>query len=90
RFRKEVESELEQGSDNLLQELYILTEPENPFFISKPPVFLKAKKFKLGVSKVNLVWLEYSNLLLQLSSKELVDDEKFSELSDELNSNAFD
>ncbi|WP_335903108.1 hypothetical protein [Shewanella algae] len=90
RYRKEVESELKQGNDDLLQELYIVAEADNPFFISKPPVFLKAKKFKLGVSKTNLVWLEYSNLLLQLSSKDLVDDEKFSKLSEELNKNAFD
>ncbi len=67
RYRKEVESELKQGNDELLQELYILAKAENPFFISKPPVFLKAKKFKLGISKANLVWLEYSNLLLRLS-----------------------
>jgi hypothetical protein len=90
RYRKEVESELKQGNDDLLQELYIVGDADNPFFISKPPVFLKAKKFKLGVSKTNLVWLEYSNLLLQLSSKELVDDEKFSKLSEKLNNNAFD
>ncbi len=90
RYRKEVESELKQGNDELLQELYILAKAENPFFISKPPVFLKAKKFKLGISKANLVWLEYSNLLLQLSSKDLVDDEKFLKLSEELNKNAFD
>ena len=90
RYRKEVENELKQGSDGLLQELYILTETENPFFISRPPVFLKATKFKLGISKANLVWLEYSNLLLQLSSKDLIDDEKFLKLSEELNKNAFD
>ncbi|PTP87223.1 hypothetical protein CWO04_09555 [Vibrio splendidus] len=74
----------------MLQELSIVAAVDNPFFISKPPVFLKAKKFKLGVSKTNLVWLEYSNLLLQLSSNKLVDDEKFSKLSEELNNNAFD
>lgn len=90
RYRKEVESELKLGNDYLLQELYVVTEADNPFFISKPPIFLQAIKFKLGISKTNLVWLEYSNLLLQLSSKELVDDEEFSKLSEELNKNAFD
>ncbi len=90
RYRNELETDLTNGNDQLLQKLFIQANPDNPFFISKPPVFLQAKKFKLGISKTNLVWLEYSKLLLQLSSKEFVDDEKFSKLSDELNKNAFD
>ncbi|WP_043229914.1 hypothetical protein [Pseudomonas sp. CF161] len=90
RYRKEVENQLKQGNDEMLQELYILTEAEDPFSISKPPVFIKAKKFKLGISKANMAWLEYSNLLLQLSSKTLVDDAKFSKLSEDLNKNSFD
>ncbi len=90
RYKKELEDDIAQGSDTLLKELSIQIKEDDPFFISKPPVFLEAKKFKLGISKTNLVWLEYSNLLLKLSSKEFLKDDKFSKLSSELNENAFD
>ncbi|UVL22764.1 hypothetical protein [Pseudomonas donghuensis] len=90
RYRSEVETELKQGETMLLQELFILAGDKDPFAISKPPTFIRAKSFKLGISKANLAWLEYSSLLLQLSSKDLVSEEKFSKLSDDLNGNAFD
>ena len=90
RYRSEVETELKQGNTMLLQELLIFAGDKDPFAISKPPTFIRAKSFKLGISKANLAWLEYSSLLLQLSSKDLVSEEKFSKLSDDLNGNAFD
>jgi hypothetical protein len=90
RYQKELEEDMMQGNDTLLQQLSILVKINDPFFISNPPVFLKAMKFKLGISKTNLVWVEYSKLLLQLSSKEFVNDDEFVELSKKLNENAFD
>jgi len=90
RYRKELESDVSQGNDELLNQLAVVTKADDPFYISQPPVFLKAKKFKLGISKTNLVWLEYSELLLKLSSNELVDEKEFAKLSTELNANAFD
>ncbi|WP_440455211.1 hypothetical protein [Psychrobacter sp. ASPA161_9] len=90
RYIKEIESELKQGNDNLFNQLLIETDDSKPFLVSESPTFLTMKKFKLGVSKVNLAWVEYSNLLLELSSNELVDDEKFLKLATDLNANARD
>lgn len=93
RYRKDLKSELKQGTYKLLDQLDIAAPNENdlnPFLVSKPPAFLTTKKFKLGISKVNLAWLEYSKLLLELSSNELIDDKKFLKLATELNVNARD
>lgn len=93
RYIKEVESELKQGSNNLLKQLYINPNDDNsnPFLVSDPPDFLRANKYKLGVSKANLAWVDYSKLLLELSSNKFVDDgKKFKALATELDVNALD
>lgn len=90
RYRKELVNEIAQGKGDLLEEILILQKQTDPFYISNPPVFLVAQQFKLGISKTNMVWLDYSNLLVQLSSKELVDENEFVQMSADLNSHALD
>lgn len=93
RYIKEVESELKQGSDELLSQLDIVIDKKNPFLVSDPPDFLGGNKIKSGVLKANLAWVDYSRLLLELASNKFVDDDgskKFTKLATELNVNAFD
>ena len=89
RYRKELVDELSKKKTDLLSELDISPSTTDPFFVSKQPVFLTARKFKLAVAKTNQVWIDYSGLLLQLASRDLVDDDEFKKLSEELNQNAF-
>lgn len=95
RYIKEVESKLKQGSTDLLYQLLIeaIDDNSDPFFVSEHPDFLRANKIKSGVLKANLAWVDYSRLLLELSSNKFVDDDgskKFTNLATELNVNAFD
>ena len=90
RYRKELVNEIIQGKDGLLEEISVIQKATDPFYISDPPVFLVAQQFKLGISKTNMVWLDYSKLLVQLSSKELVDENEFIQMSTDLNDHALD
>ena len=90
RYREELVNEIKQGKDDLLNDILVLQKETDPFYVSDPPVFLLAQRFKLGISKTNMVWLDYSKLLVQLSSKELVDENEFVELSAKLNASASD
>ena len=94
-YIKEIESELKQRNMNLLEQLLIefIDDDKNSFLVSEPPDFLIANKLKSGVSKANLAWVDYSRLLLELSSNKFVDGDdgkKFKALATELNVNAFD
>ena len=90
RFRKELVNEIMQGKNNLLSQLSIIQKDTDPFYVSDPPVFLLAQRFKQGISQTNMVWLDYSKLLVQLSSKELVDENEFAQMSTDLNAHALD
>ena len=90
RYRKELVNEIMQGKNDLLKDISVIQKETDPFYVSRPPVFLLAQRFKLGISKTNMVWLDYSKLLVQLSSKELVDENEFVQISTKLNENALD
>ncbi len=88
RYRKMLVSELEEGNHGLLNEILIIANKTDPFYVSPTPVFMAAQQFKIGIYKINMVWLDYSNLLVQLSSQELVNVEEFEQMSTKLNQNA--
>jgi hypothetical protein len=90
RYRIDLVNEIMNEKDDLLNDLSVEEKVTDPFYVSDSPLFLLAQRFKLGISKTNMVWLEYSKLLVQLSSKELVDENEFVELSTKLNEYALD
>ena len=90
RYRTELVDELSQGNTGLLDQVAVVADGSDPFFISNPPLFLMAQKFKQGIAKVNQVWLEYAQLLVQLSAKDVTDETDFKQIATDLNAGALD
>ena len=90
RYRKELIDEVMQGDEYLLSQLALDQNDNDPFYVSDPPIFLIAQSFRQSISQTNMVWLDYSKLLVQLSSRELVDENEFEQMATDLNANALD
>jgi hypothetical protein len=88
RFKRDLISDIEEKRLESISKLIIDIDAEDPFKVPTVPLFLKAEQFKISVSRVNQVWVAYSNLLLQLASPDLISEEEFKQMSTDLNANA--
>lgn len=57
-------------------------EPAQPL-----PLFLQAERFRMGMDALNASLVKYAQLLVQLTSSDLITKEQFSQLSADLNTN---
>jgi hypothetical protein len=87
RFKRELKSQLAKKQKTHLLALRIRAGA-GPFDIKLSPIFFKTQQFGFGVNQVTSVMVDYSGLLLELSSPELISKEKFDSLSKDLNAKA--
>ena len=99
---REVLKETADGKTDKLKQLRISFEGNNPLSwgtkaetgteteMYQLPLFLKVEKFKEGTRQMTGVFVTYTELLLQLTSPELLPKETFDQRATDLNGNVYD
>lgn len=92
RFMREALSTVAAGNPEKVEKLRFEVKSDDPFSLNpgNMPLFMKAKQFRDAVRSSISVVEGYADLLVRLSSPELLPRETFDKMASDLNANAYD
>jgi hypothetical protein len=92
RFMLEAIRTTTAGDSSKVEQLRLPIDRTKPFSWTgdKAPLFLKAEQFRDGANRAMNVLASYAELLVRLSSPELLPQDTFDKMASDLNANAFD
>ena len=92
RFMREALQTTAKGNPKIVEQLRLDIDPTRPFSFGSNaiPLFLKAEQFRQSTAQAIGVFASYSDLLVRLSSPELLPRETFDKMALDLNANAYD
>ena len=92
RFLREALQTTAKLDDRRVEQLRLAVDSKNPFALGKStiPLFMSAEKFRQSAAQALGVFASYSDLLVRLSSPELLPRATFDKMTENLNANAYD
>lgn len=92
RFLREAVRTTGTGDTKRVEQLRLRIDEKNPFSIDPKtiPLFMKAEQFRHAAGRAMGVFATYAELLVRLSSPELLPRETFDKMTSDLNANAYD
>lgn len=76
--------------ESKFSELIIQPDKKYTWTMEKPPVYLAIEKARAALNELNNSFVQYADLLVKLSGRELVSTDKFDQMAKDLNKNAKD